>query len=780
MTGSGGHEDGSDEPIGGLRDDAADEAFFEDEIYGTPAGRGHGAGPVGRRDHPADEEAGEDVNDDQVADEPDEVEPDEVEPDHADADAGDSSLPDFRERLPRMARTVAEMALAALIALLPVLVDPLAVDAFTQPRATLVGLVSVVVLAAWLIEGVGEGRLRLPRTSLDVPLAAYFSLLAVATLFSTNVGLSVFGPYKFKEGLLYLLTYGVLFYGAATYLRGRALARVLTAAAGSAVVVSLYAVAQRVGLDFTRWYANPDPTRAFSTFGNPIYLAAYTLLVVPVALGFALASPRRSAGRVMGLIVAAASTVALAVSYSRGAWLGLMLAVIVLAALAPRRREAAPWLVGVLVLMGVAAAIPVAGQGQGFVARVASMVSVSGSNAPRLALWDGALNLIGRSPLVGVGPEAFRQEFAAVKPLDWARIDPLDRSGRAHNDVLHVAATAGLPAAIAYVLALGVLVVGAVRALTSPDRRSRAFGDAEGHEGRRTLAAGLAAAVVGYLLFLQFQFTMIEVTPLFWVIAGTLVGTTRALGSGKRPRSLALPGWLAERSAVWASLVVIVVVSVFAGSAYVRPAIADLYFARALESSSGGRLVDSIGDLHSAIRLSPGEDYYYYFLGKTFVILAERENKADYLRPAVDAYQKALVLNRNDTTLNNAIGSAFYMGWRRFGTERDMARSEHYYKRTLALEHENPEALERLGQIAFYSGRIGESVAYFERAARVSPDRSSFQFNLGAAYEESGRLSDAAAAYAQAVKLDPEDGEAKAALAQVEQRLKEKKGAGPG
>lgn len=675
--------------------------------------------------------------------------------------------------MPQLARTTAEYSLAVLVGLLPVLVNPVVPDSFTQPKATLTGVVAVLLLAAWLVEGLVTGRFRLARTPMDRFVLAFYALLAASTLFSKNFGLSIFGPYKWREGIAYLACYGVIFYGAATYLTGKALKRALTGGGVGAAIVAMYAIAQRAGLDVTQWFGPMDPTRAFSTLGNPVYLGAYATLVAPVAAGYALASREGSRDRFLAGGVAVLGVIAAAVSYSRAAWLGLAIGFVALAVLSPRRRQMAVWAAGLIAVLVIAAAVPVAGQSQDFATRVRSTFTFTEADAARVALWRGAVTLAGRNPLLGVGPEVFKQEFAQIKPTEWSLLDPEDKSARAHSDFLHVAATAGIPAALAYVAILALIIGRGVWTLATPEGRSAAFGAAEGAHGRRGLVAGLLGSVVAYVLFLQVGFTMIDVTPLFWALAGALVAQTKGLGQKVRLRDWAAPRQLMAPGFHAAALAVVGIAAVALVWVFVTQAVADYYFGRALKAESQGMLASGVTNIERALALSPREDYYWFFLGKSYVIAAQSRDDPQVLSLAQQAYEKALSLNRADSTLLNALGSAYYIGATRFGRTQDLARSEYYYKRTLLYDKNEPDALHRLGQIAFQQEKYGFAASYFEQAVKASPDRPVFHYNLALAYERLGQLAKAEASARKAARLDPQDRQAKDLLTEIRQERRE-------
>lgn len=660
-----------------------------------------------------------------------------------------------------------------LVGVLPTLVNPVVPDSFTQPKATLTGVVAVLLLAAWLVEGLVTGRFRLARTPVDRFVLAFYALLVASTLFSKNFGLSIFGPYKWREGLVYLACYGVIFYGAATYLTGKALKRALTWGGVGVAIVAMYAIAQRAGLDVTEWFGPMDPTRAFSTLGNPVYLGAYATLVAPVAAGYALASREGSRERFLAGGVAVLGVIAAAASYSRAAWLGLAIGFVVLALLSPRRKQMALWAAGLVVVLVIAAAVPVAGQPQDFATRLRSTFTFTEADSARVALWRGAITLAARDPLLGVGPEVFKQEFAQIKPTEWSLLDPEDKSARAHSDVLHVAATVGIPAALAYVAILALLIGRGVWALARPEGRTAAFGAAEGFEGRRGLVAGLLAAVVAYVVFLQFGFTMIDVTPLFWALAGALVAQTKGLGQSVRLRDWMAPKQVMAPGFREATLVLVGIAAAALMWVFVTQAVADYYFGRALRAESEGLLARGVADIERALVLSPREDYYWFFLGKSYVIVAQTRDDPRILSLAEQAYEKALSLNRADSTLLNSLGSAYYIGATRFGRTEDLARSEYYYKRTLLYDKNDPDALHRLGQIAFQQEKYGLAASYFEQAVKVSPDRPTFHYNLALAYEELGQLAKAEASIKKAIRLDSGDRQARDVLRDIRVKRRE-------
>jgi O-antigen ligase len=73
----------------------------------------------------------------------------------------------------------------------------------------------------------------------------------------------------------------------------------------------------------------------------------------------------------------------------------------------------------------------------------------------RFSLWAGVLNLISQKPLWGCGPELFESAYAPFVPASYYLGRLVDiRHTHAHNHLLHFAATMGIPALIAWLVAI--------------------------------------------------------------------------------------------------------------------------------------------------------------------------------------------------------------------------------------------------------------------------------------------------------------------------------------
>jgi putative inorganic carbon (HCO3(-)) transporter len=157
----------------------------------------------------------------------------------------------------------------------------------------------------------------------------------------------------------------------------------------------------------------------------------------------------------------AAVTTALVASLTRGAWVALVGAlVLVVSRWRPRLLWAAPALAAVFLVL---APVPV-------VARALSIADLTdSSNYDRLCMAEAGLRMIGERPLLGVGPEQVRE----IYPLYRHPTAPRLVVPHLHNAYLQLAAERGIPAVSAFV----ALLVTALAAALAGVRRGGAATD---------------------------------------------------------------------------------------------------------------------------------------------------------------------------------------------------------------------------------------------------------------------------------------------------------------
>lgn len=412
---------------------------------------------------------------------------------------------------------------------IPLLINPWAGDAFTLPKAQALHAMGAVIAVIWL----GSYLLtRQPRWCVTRPESFVWAFLLAALLStrqSTNIGLSVLGGPGRYEGLMTLVSYLLLYFVGVHYFASmRWVRRIGALAAAAGIMAAAYALwqlftppaffAEALMRD---WYGGLGVTRPVSTLGSPVVLGGLLSLAGPFALALAVASS--GARRYLWLGGSGLAFAGLILSLTRAAWLAAGVGAVIFIAVSGGLRRQWKVLAGVLVAtVAMLAAVAFLAPERAVPAELGSRAASSldpraGSMGQRLFIWKQTAGLIRARPVLGWGLETLREVF----PYDRERFVPVFGTrpvivDRAHNDLLQVAVSVGIPGVLAYAAFWAASVVVAVR-LT----RARGSG---GSAGGDVVPAAWLAALVAYLIQAQFSFSAVAVTPLVWLLAGSAAG----------------------------------------------------------------------------------------------------------------------------------------------------------------------------------------------------------------------------------------------------------------
>ncbi len=89
-----------------------------------------------------------------------------------------------------------------------------------------------------------------------------------------------------------------------------------------------------------------------------------------------------------------------------------------------------------------------------------------------------------------------------------------------------------------------------------------------------------------------------------------------------------------------------------------------------------------------------------------------------------------------------------------------LAEAEREYRKVLAVQPQNAEALHGLGVLAYQAGRVDVAVEWMQSAVHIDPDTGAYWTNLTEALRVLGRLDDAIEAGRHAVALAPDNPDA--------------------
>lgn len=444
---------------------------------------------------------------------------------------------------------------AAIALALPTAFLPAAEDSFILPRT------SIVITGACLGAGIallspggpGLGRLRWP-------LAAGAGAALLASVFSISWPLSVAGSYTRYESLPVRIAYLGLLAGAVWLMRSkRHRDWVVVALVFGTCVACLEALLQ---------YMQQVPYRPDGNLGNANLLGALIAMSLPLAIARALRGDRFTVAWWLGgaLLVAG-----LYVTTSRSGGLGALAGCLALVVFSRRGRAAA-----------IAAIVAIAVIGAALVVIVTSPLQFLNGDPSKLRihLWQDGLHMIATRPLTGWGEDATGLAFGRFLSSDYATGVTFDRI---HSGLLDTAAMEGLLGIAALGLVLVILFSGAWRARFGAD------------------VGPLAAACIGFTVWVFFNFDWAPATGAFWLLAGTAWSAVRSFEAEQAEPP---PAPSASNPVLWRSgaAIALALAAILLGA---LPLLADTWYLQ--------------GRTELAVRIDPLQARYHWALGQGFV-----------------------------------------------------------------------------------------------------------------------------------------------------------------
>lgn len=400
----------------------------------------------------------------------------------------------------RRAALVLPYGYAILLPLLPLLIEladvlPRGVAVVGKGFATLLAALAAAIIAVGLV---GTIRSAGWRVFARMPLAWACVALLTTSIIATIAGLSWrAGIFEVACELGDMLAFLALW---VTLRDDTARRTFLALFFSSGILACAFAVSLTLSRHPPAAFAY-EHGRAAGTFLQPNEFAGYLLFLVPLGLAQWTAPPWLQR---LGLAAAGIAAIALAMSASRAAILGMLLAMPILV-----RKFGTRALVG----YGVAAAIVLA---LGLTA-FRNVAHDPSENASRIAVWRGAARMAQRFALVGVGPLAFNVAYPSYKMPD-VQVDEV----HAHDLPLNVLIENGVLGLAAFVF----VVVASVRAARAAGARI-APTDGERSFLFSGIATGFAASAVQNSVDLVTTFVFL----LWWPMLGLLLGMTRDHGT---------------------------------------------------------------------------------------------------------------------------------------------------------------------------------------------------------------------------------------------------------
>ncbi len=225
--------------------------------------------------------------------------------------------------IPKWCDRVIKIGFSLLFILVPIILTPINYELFEYNKMMVTYALTVIVVGAWMIKMVSNKEIRIAKTPFDIPISLFVISQFVSSLFSMDPHVSWFGYYsRFNGGMWSVISYVLLYYAfvnnfsVSTLLADieklktqkskfktitqnlnseftvekshlKTIFTLLKVTLSTAAIVSIYGVLEHFGIDKHLWVQDVQ-NRVFSTLGQPNWLAAYLVALLPIAMALAL------------------------------------------------------------------------------------------------------------------------------------------------------------------------------------------------------------------------------------------------------------------------------------------------------------------------------------------------------------------------------------------------------------------------------------------------------------------------------------------------------------
>lgn len=394
------------------------------------------------------------------------------------------------------------------------------------------------------------------------------------------------------------------------------------------------------------------------------------------------------------------------------------------------------------------------------------------SGAIRKIVWQGAIKIWQRYPIFGSGVETFAYSYYQDRPMDHNLISEWDfLYNKAHNEFLNFLATSGIVGLLAYISLLCASFYFGFKKINS-------------HPYIKALMAGLAGLAVSNFFgfstvtisFLMFIFMIIISFPDNTLLKNTLKSGRNQ--SKKKPQGGNIKQFLKLINFLPFEIPVVIclIITLMGLNKISKIWQADLNYTQGKQLARASELVKANEKLQKAIELSPREALFYDELAYNYAQIAAELAKIDEASSSQE-FEEATLQTTDITLTLNPRHLNFHKT--KIRTLITLAQINPDYlndaevaaKTALSLAPTDAKLMYNLSLIQENLDKKKESLVSLLTAIKMKPNYHNAIYKLAEKYEAEKKYSLAIEAYQKLEKLLPEDKAVKQKIKELENLL---------
>ncbi len=581
-------------------------------------------------------------------------------------------------------RTI-EILFYILFFLVPLILWPFNSELFEFNKIITVYILVICIVAVWTVKMIWQRKFIFRRTILDIPLLLFFGSQVLSTLFSIDPYTSLFGYYsRFNGGLLSTISYLLLYWAFVSNIQGVKVKKIINITFLSAALVSIYGVLEHWGIDKNIWQQDVQ-SRVFSTLGQPNWLAAWLVALIPVTWSYILdgKNEKLSLKTAVPYILSTLFFIVLLFTKSRSGLIGFMAAEIIFwgVIFLKYKSKSIKNFLTINIFIAIAALI----FGTQFTPNIvdlfkkvqlkqtaaemqtgATVLETGGteSGTIRKIVWKGAIDIWKHYPVFGTGVETFAYSYYLYRPTEHNLTSEWDYIyNKAHNEYLNHLANAGFVGLLTYLAVIGFSIY---LMITIPNKyqyqiNTNAKSEKLEIDNWKLIIAGLLSGYISILITNFFGFSVVPVQILFYLYPALTVVIYLTENDQTKGKIFLTAN---QKTFSW----IIAFFALFLFILTCRYWYADTLYAKGASYNKVNRQDIATDYLNKAIKLQPRQSIYYSELSKSYVNLALAYNEAEesttaakFAKIAIDNSIKSVNLTPANVNLKRIEFGVFVM-----------------------------------------------------------------------------------------------------------------------
>jgi O-antigen ligase/Flp pilus assembly protein TadD len=636
-----------------------------------------------------------------------------------------------------------------LFLLIPIVLWPFSYELFEFNKIIMIYALALLITFSWIAKSIIKGKFIFRRTILDIPLIIFLLTQVLSTLVSVDRRTSIFGFYsRFNGGLLSLISFALLYWAFVANINAKQTINYIKSIIFTAILVCIYGILEHFGIDKNIWVQDVSE-RVFSSLGQPNWLAAWIVAIIPLSLAFLIKVKKQKIyfGLISGILF-----LTLLYTKSRSGILGFGVASLIfwiglfLLNLKNKSENIKLFKIfiiinSVLLIMNLVTKTPwtpniskiinknnTSEESITQTVKTGTVLETGGteSGTIRKFVWEGAIDVWKAYPILGSGVETFAFSFYQFRPKEHNLVSEWDfLYNKAHNEYLNFLATTGTLGFLSYTafIAFGVFLF--IKSIKE-DKENRIL--------HLALLSGFGSILVTNF----FGFSVAPVNLLFFLYPAISICLFRKDESSDNNDSKI-------SSTQKLSICILGVITLFLLISIIRYWLADLNFAKAKRLNDAGIYTNGRENLLKAVKYSSKEAMFWSELS---------ENSADL---SIILKEKKDVENSNKL-INSAI--------------EESKIAEKLSPNSIGILRQITTTYIKLSQVDI--NYLLDAKEYLEKSIMLSPNDAKLYFNLGLIYTNSVDSKKAIETLEKAIDLKANYKQARSSLAIVYLRENEK------